>query len=156
MNAIPPYPKRRLLVIEDSDADFFLIQRTVQKLVQNISLLRCKDGDEALTLLLEREKNSALKRDDNALPELILLDLNMPGTDGRDLLRIIKTDQSLKTIPVIVFSNSKARKDVRRCYQLGANSFIQKPMEIDGFKTIFRRIEQYWLDICQLPLDDPY
>lgn len=149
MNSMAPFSRRHLLIIEDSDEDYFIIEREMKGLKQGFSLSRYKDGDEAIDSLLEMNSKEPSKK--RVLPQLILLDLNLPGTDGKEVLKVIKGHERLRTIPVIVFTTSNTQQDVTHCYRLGANSFIQKPMDRYGYRTVFQTIETYWLDLCQLP-----
>jgi CheY-like chemotaxis protein len=88
-------------------------------------------------------------------PGVILLDLNMPRMDGREALREIKTDPELRAIPVVVLTTSRAEEDIARSYELGANSFISKPVTFDGLVTVVRGLGQYWFDIVALPRTTP-
>jgi CheY-like chemotaxis protein len=84
---------------------------------------------------------------------LILLDLNMPRTDGREALRQIKRDPDLRRIPIVVLTTSNAEEDVRRCYDLGANAYITKPMTFEALVVVMKRLSQFWFEIVQLPLE---
>ena len=90
---------------------------------------------------------------DSPRPGIILLDLNLPGTDGREVLAEIKGDPSLKTIPVIVLTTSTDEIDIERCYQAGANSYVHKPVGLDGFMTALQRLKDYWFEIVVFPKD---
>ena len=85
---------------------------------------------------------------------MILLDLNLPGTDGREVLEDIKGDAELQSIPVVVLTTSSDERDIEACYQAGANSYVQKPVNLDGFIEAIRRLKDYWLEIAILPRSD--
>jgi CheY-like chemotaxis protein len=108
-----------------------------------------RNGDEALALLRRQEAFDAKPG-----PDLILLDLNLPGTDGRQLLADIKGRPELKTIPVIVLTTSADERDVRDCYQLDANAYVVKPVDFDQFLSTMRSIEEFWLGRASLPRAD--
>ena len=84
-------------------------------------------------------------------PGLVLLDLNLPGTDGREVLRILKLDPVLRKIPVIVLTTSSADQDIQRCYDDGANSYVQKPVDLQGFVLAMTRLKEYWFEVAILP-----
>ena len=87
---------------------------------------------------------------------LILLDLNMPGLDGRKTLEIIKQNQALKKIPVVILTTSDDERDVKACYELGANTYVQKPVDFDGLIAAVKRLKQYWFEIALLPKEDEH
>jgi CheY-like chemotaxis protein len=136
-----------LLVVEDSDEDFEALRRTIGQTSIACQLHRCSDGDEALDFLFAGIQSSTPSR----LPSLILLDLNLPGTDGRDVLARLKQDEKLKSIPVIVLSTSNNPKDVRTCYTLGANAYLIKPINVVKFKRTIQLFVEYWFDVVMLP-----
>jgi CheY-like chemotaxis protein len=131
-----------LLVIEDSNEDFEALCRIINQ-VSNFSLdiHRFVDGDEALDWLNQVHSN----------PDLIILDLNLPGTDGREILVIIKQTKSLKAIPIVVLSTSSNPKDIEACYQSGVNSYMLKPMNINELKDSLRVMLDYWFKAMVLP-----
>jgi CheY-like chemotaxis protein len=139
-----------LLIIEDSDEDFETLSRIIN-LVSTLKLVidRCIDGDDALDFLDRVGKYCNLG--DRSHPDLIILDLNLPGTDGREILATIKQSKTLKTIPVIVFSTSSNPKDIEACYQSGANSYMLKPMNINLLKNSVRMMIDYWFKATVLP-----
>jgi CheY-like chemotaxis protein len=139
-----------LLVVEDSQEDFEVLQRYIRQYSEQISIYRCTKGDEALAFL---QRQGAYE--DPTLsprPALILMDLNLPGTDGRDILCQLKQDAHLKTIPVIVLTTSNNPKDVKACYQQGANSYVIKPMDFLRLKQSMHTLLSYWLDVTVLPV----
>ena len=139
-----------ILIIEDSDDDY---EAAAVALTQDSNLanpvFRAETGDKALDMLFGRGPD-ALTED--TIPSLILLDLNMPGTDGRDVLREIKSSDNLKSIPVIVMTTSQDERDINACYQAGANSYILKPVDIEGFLAAVARLRDYWLKVVLLPV----
>jgi CheY-like chemotaxis protein len=139
-----------LLIVEDSDEYFEVLCRTIQTpLDRVISIERCLDGDDALDFL--HCEGSYLDRLYCSNPDLILLDLNLPGTDGREVLSVIKTTETLKSIPVAILSTSANPKDIAACYQSGANSYLLKPMRIDDLRKLLRIFLAYWFESVILP-----
>lgn len=138
-----------LLVVEDSDEDFEALQRILAKdcTLSQLNIKRCIDGDDALDLIYHQGEYTGLHQ----RPWLIMLDLNLPGTDGREVLTQVKQDEQLKTIPIVVFTTSSHPKDIETCYQCGANSYLVKPMNIEKLKTSIRLLVQYWFEIATLP-----
>ncbi len=108
----------------------------------------CETGDEALDYLYRRGKYSDV---DLQQPSLILLDRHLPGTDGREVLRQIKTDDRLKKIPLIVMTSSRDQADIDACYSDGANSYVVKPVDLPGFVQAITRLKDYWFQIVVLP-----
>jgi CheY-like chemotaxis protein len=139
-----------LLIVEDSDEYFEVLCRTIADVLdQVISIERCLDGDDVLDFL--HHEGSYLDRQNCPNPDLILLDLNLPGTDGREVLSIIKTTAALKSIPVAILSTSANPKDIAACYQSGANSYLLKPMRIDDLRKLLRIFLAYWFESVILP-----
>jgi CheY-like chemotaxis protein len=132
-----------LLIVEDNPEDFASILRTVRKAGYDNPVTQCADGDEALDYLYHRGKFS----DPSSAPRpcFILLDLNLPGTDGRDVLAEIKRDPGLSTIPVVIFTSSTEHRDVLQCYRAGANAYIQKPHELARYLATVTLLAQHWL-----------
>ncbi len=133
-----------ILIVDDSEDDFYAAQRALSKANLHNPIRRAVSGEEAIEML--RSKSGAR-------PGLILLDLNMPGIDGRKTLEIIKRDNALKTIPVVVLTTSDDERDVDKCYALGANTYIQKPVDFDGLIEAMKRLKGYWFEIAILPKD---
>ncbi|RSK35442.1 response regulator [Hymenobacter metallilatus] len=138
-----------ILVVEDSAEDFTALGRAFRKHALQNPVLRCADGDQALEYLQGYGRNANWP---SVLPAIILLDLNMPGTDGRQVLEIVKQDSILSTIPVIIFSTSSNSRDIEDCYQLGANSYLTKPIGYAEMEEKVRLIVQYWLEAVELPV----
>ena len=112
-------------------------------------MLRCATGDEALDFLHRRGRFADPA--ESPRPAIILLDLNLPGTDGRDVLHEIKRVDELARIPVVVLTTSADHRDVSACYAAGANSYVQKPVDLDAFMDAMRRLLEYWFDVVILP-----
>lgn len=138
-----------LLMIEDSDEDFAAFERIArQSAIQN-PIYRCSDGDEALAFL--RQTGRFADSTSVSRPSIILLDLNLPGVDGRDVLRQIKQDAELKTIPVVIFTTSSNPRDVNICYEQGVNGYLIKPIDISQLKRTIRLFFEYWFEVTLLP-----
>ncbi len=138
-----------LLIIEDSNEDFEAFQRFLRQSALAIPVYRCINGDQALAFLYHTDRYT-----DPATaprPGLILLDLNLPGTDGREVLRQIKQDNDLKLVPLVIFTTSNNPKDIEACYRQGVNSYIIKPMDFKLLKRSIQTLLDYWFDITVLP-----
>jgi CheY-like chemotaxis protein len=135
------------LLVEDSPEDFEATVRALRKSGLANPIFHCSDGDEALDYLHQRGKFAK----GAARPGAILLDLNLPGTDGRDVLTEVKSDPRLKSIPVIVLTTSSDSRDIDKCYDAGANSYIRKPVDLDGFVRAIQHLKEYWFEIVILP-----
>lgn len=134
-----------ILLVEDNPADIRLTQEVFRDCKVSNRLQVARDGLEAMSLLRGEGGGEAI------MPDLILLDLNMPRMDGREVLDELKKDERLKTIPVIVLTTSEEEQDVLRSYQLGANSYITKPVDLGQFVRVVRSIEDFWLMVVKLP-----
>ncbi len=136
----------RILLVEDSpsDAKLTLTALKLAKVVNEVS--HVVDGVEAMDFVRRRGKYADAQR-----PDLILLDLNLPRKDGREVLAEIKVDPDLKVIPVVVMTTSQAEQDILRSYQLHANCYITKPVNFDRFMEVVQSIEYFWLSIVQIP-----
>lgn len=139
-----------LLIVEDSDEDFESLQRVLnQSCNLDVPIVRCYDGDDALDFLYRAGQYA--NKTSESLPNLILLDLNLPGTDGREVLNIVKQDEKLKIIPIVVLTTSSNPKDVETCYRYGANSYLLKQMRIDQLKHSVCLCMDYWMEVAVLP-----
>ena len=143
---MPDSPIQPILLVEDSPEDYETTQRALRRSGLKNPIYRCADGDEALDFLFRRGAHAGAPR-----PGVVLLDLNLPGTDGREVLSEIKSDPELKQIPVIVLTTSSDDGDVAACYRAGANSYIQKPVDLDGFMAAIERLNGYWFEVVILP-----
>lgn len=136
-----------ILLVEDDLADAGLVRIALRKGRHRVDLHHARDSGEAFAFLRRIGPGMAgVPR-----PHLILLDLNLPGRSGHEILQELKGDVTLRGIPVIILSTSEAERDVVRSYNLGANSFISKPMDADDFANHIHAMETYWFDIVRLP-----
>ena len=138
-----------LLIVEDSNEDFETLHRFLQQSSPSIKIRRCVNGDQALAFLYRT--GSYEEEMPSPRPGLIVLDLNLPGIDGREVLRRIKQDDSLKTIPVVVFTTSNNPKDIGDCYHYGVNSYIVKPIDFVQLKRDIQTLVDYWFEVTTLP-----
>lgn len=143
---------RGILLIEDSPDDFEATARSFQKAGLANPLHWCSSGQEALDYLHQTGKYKSSAGVEQ--PALILLDLNMPGLDGRALLEIVKQDKTLRRIPVVVLTTSSDARDIERCYELGASTYIQKPVDFDGLVEVAKVIRDYWFGIALVPTEE--
>jgi CheY-like chemotaxis protein len=137
---------RLIIVVEDSDEDYAVLTRLLRRLNVSNTLHRCTSGDDCLDYL---EMIQAVPK--SSYPALILLDLNLPGTSGREVLEQIKHHPILKSIPVTVVTTSVDERDVTDCYRRGANSYIVKQGDLDGYQRILGHLVNYWFDAVTLP-----
>jgi len=135
-----------VLLVEDNVADIILMEEAVDDIGLNIDLEVVHNGEEALQFLYRSEPYA-----DAVRPDLILLDLNLPRTDGFAVLEKIKQDRDLMQIPVIVLSTSQSDADINRSYRLHANCFINKPLGLDQFMNVVSSIGSFWLHTVKLP-----
>jgi two-component system, chemotaxis family, response regulator Rcp1 len=140
--ALAPF---RILLVEDNPNDIEITRRALEKGQVRNELTIARDGQEAIDLLFGQAGVRA------SLPGLILLDLNLPRVDGREVLSRIKTDPDLRRIPVIVLTTSTREEDVVRSYDLGVNTFISKPVRFEDFIKVVTAIQEYWIVIATLP-----
>ncbi len=135
-----------ILLVEDNPGDVRLTLEAFKDAKVSNSLSVVQDGEEALAFLNREGKFVQAPR-----PDLILLDLNLPKKDGREVLQEIKADQNLKRIPVVILTTSQAEEDIFRTYNLHANCFITKPVDFGQFIKVVKSIEEFWLTIVKLP-----
>lgn len=140
------------LMADDDPDDRLLIKEAFQESLISNSIYFVEDGVELLDYLRWQDKFANPK--DAPTPDLILLDLNMPRKDGREALAEIKSDPRLRYIPVVVLTTSKAEEDIMRSYDIGAASYITKPVTFDGLVEAIRGLGQYWVQIVRLPSMD--
>lgn len=138
-----------LLMVEDSDEDYEATMRALRKLGMSADVIRCTNGDDALDLLHRRGAYTG-RNDDRSL-SLILLDLNLPTTDGCEVLAEIKSDQTLRSIPVVILTTSASPTDIEACYRNGANSYLRKPMNLNQFTNMLKLVCDYWFGTVLLP-----
>lgn len=135
-----------ILLVEDNPGDIRLTQEALKdaKIRNNLSIVT--DGQAALDFLYRRGAYA-----DAARPDLVLLDFNLPKKDGREVLDIIKNDETLRRIPVVILTSSEHERDIAQAYNSHANAFITKPVDFDQFMEVIRHIESFWLEIVRLP-----
>jgi two-component system, chemotaxis family, response regulator Rcp1 len=135
-----------VLLVEDSPGDVRLTQEAFREAKTNINLHVATDGVAAMAFLRREGDHSQAPR-----PDFILLDLNLPKMDGREVLAHIKEDESLKTIPTIILTTSDAEADILKSYQLQANCYINKPVQLEAFDAIVKSVNRFWLTTAKLP-----
>ena len=135
-----------ILLVEDDPGDVRLTREALKEGKVGNNLTVARDGVEALQLLRREGAHASAPR-----PDVILLDLNLPRMDGREVLKAIKSDERLRRIPVVVLTTSSADEDVVRSYDLQANCYITKPLDLDQFMRVMRTIGEFWLEIVRLP-----
>ena len=142
--------KQSILIVEDSDEDFAALSRAIAKSQFLNPIYRCEDGEEAIDFLF----HEADYQDPNLAPRpaIIILDLNLPGTDGREVLSAVKNDDQLQSIPAIIFSTSSNPKDIESCYRHGIGGYIVKPMNFDKLQNLIETLLSYWFKAVELPL----
>ncbi|RPJ67752.1 MAG: response regulator [Alphaproteobacteria bacterium] len=135
-----------ILLVEDSKGDIGLIEEIFEEAKIRNNLHIAEDGEEAILFLNNQGQFSGAPR-----PDIILLDLNLPKKDGREVLQEVKGDDNLKNIPIVVLTTSKAEEDILRSYNLHANAYITKPVDFNQFIRVIKSIEDFWLQVVKLP-----
>ena len=135
-----------ILLVEDNAGDVGLIEEVFEEAKIRNNIHVAEDGEEAMLYLHGEGKFLGSPR-----PDIVLLDLNLPKKDGREVLKEIKEDSNLKNIPVVVLTTSNAEKDILRTYDLHVNAYITKPLDFNEFMKVIESIESFWLEIVQLP-----
>ena len=149
-----------LLVVEDSNEDFKMLQRLMRRMAVKNPIYRCTNGDEVIEFLdsaaSDTDTNGKYPSHPDVVPRpsVILLDLNLPGIDGRDILERLKQDRSFKEIPVVVFTTSSNPRDIEFCYQKGANGYLVKPMDAQELQKTIRAYVDYRLATNTPPILD--
>ncbi len=138
-----------LLLAEDDPADQELVRRSLETTDVPHSLRIVEDGEEALDYLLRR--GAYCDPGSSPLPDLVLLDLNMPRTDGRAVLQAVQQTPRLRYVPVVVLTTSSQERDIMSCYELGARSFVTKPARLAEFQHVIRVLVEHWLRVTVLP-----
>ena len=136
----------QILLVEDNPADARLTQEAIRDTEFRYQLHLAEDGEEAMEFLYQEGEFAGVPR-----PDLILLDLNLPGMDGREVLAEIKSDENLGSIPVVVLTTSTAQQDLLYSYGLRANSYVNKPIDRDRFNDMIKSVMEYWINISTLP-----
>jgi two-component system, chemotaxis family, response regulator Rcp1 len=137
---------KEVLLVEDSSGDVRLTREAFKDAKVHINLHVASDGAEAMSFLKREGEHVNAPR-----PDLILLDLNLPKKDGREVLEEIKVSPTLGSIPVVILTTSASDADILRSYKLHANCYITKPVDLDGFLTIVKSIDSFWLSVVKLP-----
>jgi chemotaxis family two-component system response regulator Rcp1 len=137
---------REVLLVEDSPGDVRLTLEAFREANGSIRLHVASDGVEAMAFLAHEGPHAAAPR-----PDLILLDLNLPRKDGRQVLAHIKENESLKTIPTVILTTSDAEADIMKSYQLQANCYLRKPVQLEAFEALVKSINEFWLTTVKLP-----
>lgn len=135
-----------VLLIEDNPADIDLTRESMDASKLYVEISVASDGVQALEFLRREGAHSRAER-----PDIIVLDLNLPRKDGREVLAEIKSDEALRRIPVVILTSSDAETDVVKSYDLGANCYVKKPLDLKGFQRIIATINDFWFTIVQLP-----
>lgn len=146
MKAITAGRPIEILLVEDSSTDVMLAEEALEHAKMRNNLHVVKDGVEAMAFLRKQGKYAGVPR-----PDLVLLDLNMPRKDGREVLSEVKADDDLKCIPIVVLTTSKAQADVLKAYGLHANCYISKPVDFEQFANVVQAIDQFWFTVVTLP-----
>ena len=149
MNAISTTQKARILLAEDNIPDQKLFARAIKKTNFQIDLDIVANGEEALEYLMNN--NDTVNEESNSPPDLIMLDINMPRVNGKQVLSTIKQDPKLKCIPVVVYTTSNQNSDIAECYKLGANCYVTKPSRLKETLNTISKITEFWLRIVALP-----
>jgi CheY-like chemotaxis protein len=138
----------RVMVVEDSEATAYLIKRAFSGRAEKVDWDLCfaKDGEEALECLFRRGRYAEAD-----LPDFVLLDWNLPKVSGKEVLRLLKSDEHLRTLPVLVFSASQSAEDVHAAYDGHANGYVPKPADMDGLYAVIDSIEAFWVHTAHLP-----
>jgi two-component system, chemotaxis family, response regulator Rcp1 len=134
-----------ILLVEDNPGDVRLTKEALKDAMVRNNLSVAMDGVEALAFLRRQGKHAGVAR-----PDLILLDLNLPKKNGREVLEDIKQDEALRHIPVVILTTSQAERDIAESYRLHANAYVTKPVDLEQFLTVVQSIEQFWLEIVKL------
>jgi two-component system, response regulator len=147
----PLSQSQSILLVEDSQDDYEATIRAFKKVNLRNPVVWCRSGRDALDYL--KQEGAYKDPSKGSHPGLVLLDLNMPGLDGRKTLQIIKQDGALKWIPVIILTTSADERDIQNCYQMGANTYVQKPVSFEGLIEAIQRLKSYWFEFALLPKD---
>ncbi|MDZ7956930.1 MAG: response regulator [Aulosira sp. DedQUE10] len=146
MNNLSAFMPIEVLLVEDNPGDALLTRIALEDSKISVHLNVVEDGVEAMAFLRKQDKYADVPH-----PDLVLLDLNLPKKDGREVLAEIKGDEHLRRIPVVVLTTSQAEEDILKAYNLSANCYITKPVDFDQFVRIVRSIENFWFAVVKLP-----
>lgn len=153
MTAVAPVSTQPILIVEDSEDDFETTVRALKRSGKlSAPIFRCDSADDAINFLFHRGNYV----DDVAAPRpgLVFLDLNMPGKSGKAVLEAVKGRPETRDIPIVVLTTSTDEKDIRDCYEKGANTYITKSVDLDHFVEVMRRVMEYWFEVAVLPGGD--
>lgn len=142
--AVKPATALSVMLVEDDDSDIELTMRAIQRIDTTFEAIVCRDGLEALDFLFGRGKYAA--RNASELPQLILLDLNLPKLNGHEVLKAIRANKITQHIPVVILSSSDEQNDIRKGYELGINSYVRKPVDYEVFCNTIMELGRYWLN----------
>ncbi|HAF30922.1 MAG TPA: two-component system response regulator [Bacteroidales bacterium] len=143
------YKECEILIVEDNPNDAELILRSLKKNKLSKDIMVVEDGEEALNYLFRIEKTDQIEMIKN--PKVIFLDLKLPKIDGLEVLKCLKSDQQTKIIPVVILTSSKEDPDIKSAYELGANSYVVKPVKFDDFRKTLSHLEMYWMAVNENP-----
>ena len=138
-----------ILLVEDNPADVEITLEAFRRSHKGNRVSVCRDGEEALEFLFQRGRYA--RAGSAARPDLVLMDLNLPRKSGAEVIEQLKTSDHLKDIPVVVLTTSDRDEDVQRCYRIGANNYLIKPVQFDDCVKLISDIQQYWLELSKLP-----
>ena len=142
--------KLKILMVDDNEDDFETAKRASNKVDFPCELHWCESGEECIEYLNDCLNNDSRK--DLSMPNIIFLDINMPGLDGKQTLSRIKQNKDLCSIPVLMFTTSANERDINECYGMGANSYITKPHSYNDLVKIFEVVDKYWMNVSALPV----
>lgn len=131
-----------VMLVEDQEADALIFRYAVEQARWRNPIVHCRDGDEALERLLDTSQ---------PLPAFVILDLHLPGRDGFDVLSVARAEPHTRRLPILVLTTSEESRDVRRAYELGANTYLLKPVTVEGLIDAMTRLGSFWLDLVVLP-----
>ena len=142
----PPSEPVEILLVEDDPGDVLMTKEALaeSKVLNHLSVV--SNGEEALRYLRQEGEHA-----DAVRPDLVLLDLNLPRVDGREVLAQVKADERLRTIPVVILTTSEAEEDVLRSYQLHANAYVTKPVDFESFVDVIRQVDDFFISVVRLP-----
>jgi CheY-like chemotaxis protein len=142
-------PPHAILLVEDNPADVKITQRALRESSLPVDLIVVRDGAEAVEYLLRQGAHA--DDADWRCPDLVLLDLNLPGMSGREFLQRVRATPALRTVPVVVLTTSRRQEDVEEVYAAGANTYVEKPQDFGRFVQVLETIQRYWLEMALLP-----
>ena len=137
-----------ILVVEDNPADYFATERGLRKAGLANPIVHAESGEQALDYLYGR---GSYAEGGPRRPGIVLLDINLPGLNGGEVLERIRADDALRTLPVVMLTTSSDERDVQMAYRLGANSYVQKPVDLDGFMSAIKRLKDFWFEVVIVP-----